>query len=344
MSIGTHDMTVIKESDIYRILTPFGKATMKVADACLYLSIETGQRASLNRLKHALGGPIGFIAASEKPKIEWSGDITGPVPLDDMRILRVTEVLDITPRMRRITFQGEDLSRFDRPDQLHCRVIFQPKGAKALEWPMMDDQGNVMWPENCKLPTRVYTIRSIDTVRGELAMEFCRHENAGPATQWAINATPGDIVAILGPAADGPRPASFYVLVGDETGLPAISRILEHLDDNSRGMAIIEVAAPSEERELKKPRGIAVRWLHRNGAEAGTTGLLRTAVQSIRWPTSLDEAFFWGGCEHNVFREIHDTIEKQVRLPCDRRVLYSHWHRHLSEEQIIAVGAEAYLP
>jgi len=25
-------------------------------------------------------------------------------------------------------------------------------------------------------------------------------------------------------------------------------------------------------------------------------------------------------------------------------VLYSHWHRRLSEEQIIEIGAEAYLP
>src|SRR5690606_20520906 len=137
----------------------------------------------------------------------------------------------------RIVFLGDDLARFDRPDQLHCRLIFQPKDVASPQWPVLDDRGHVVWPKQRKLPTRVYTIRRIDAARGEIAIDFAVHDTPGPATRWALAAAPGDVVGILGPAADGPKPAAFYVLAGDETGLPGIARILERLPRQARGLA-----------------------------------------------------------------------------------------------------------
>jgi len=58
----------------------------------------------------------------------------------------------------------------------------------------------------------------------------------------------------------------------------------------------------------------------------------------------LDDAFFWGGCEHKAFSAIYRNLLKDVQLSRERFVLYSHWHKSLCEEQIIAQGGEAYLP
>ena len=52
---------------------------------------------------------------------------------------------------------------------------------------------------------------------------------------------------------------------------------------------------------------------------------------------------FWGGCEHKAFRAIHRYLRHDLGLPAARQVLYSYWHRTLSEEQIIEIGAPAYL-
>ncbi|MFD2030792.1 hypothetical protein ACFSKM_11870 [Ancylobacter dichloromethanicus] len=37
-------------------------------------------------------------------------------------------------------------------------------------------------------------------------------------------------------------------------------------------------------------------------------------------------------------------LRREVGLPSERQTFYSHWNRTLSEEEIIATGAEAYLP
>lgn len=343
-SIGTHDMAVVQHDGFYRITSAFGAARLEMRPGQLLLCAETDNRDALNRLKHALVGPISFIAASEKLEIEWSGDETGLTQLEDLRILRVRNTVRLTPRMRRIVFEGDNLERFDRPDQLHCRLIFQPRDVASLEWPALDSRGHIVWPNQRKLDTRVYTIRAIDVERGEITIDFALHDNPGPATRWALEAIAGDVVGIVGPAAEGPKDAEFFVLAGDETGLPGIARILEHLDGKARGVAFVEIHGPEEIQPLARPPGIELQWLDRRGAAAGTMALLVDSLRLVEWPSHPGSSFFWGGCEHKAFRAIHRMLRHDVGMPRDRQVLYSHWHRSLSEEQIIAIGAEAYLP
>ncbi|MDQ0457775.1 siderophore-interacting protein [Rhizobium paknamense] len=343
-SLSTHDMTICKGDGVYDIASPFGKASFRPGEGEFRLTAEAADPANLNRLKHALVGPIGFIAARENPVIEWEGDKAAPALPDDLRILRVARVSDLTPNMRRLVFSGENLQRYDRPDQLHCRLIFQPRDMVKPSWPMLDDRGHVVWPDGGAVPTRVYTIRKIDGTRQEITVDFALHENPGPATRWAMDARPGDIAGILGPAADGPKDADFHVLIGDETALPGIARILEEMPQAAIGHAIIEVANPQEELPLVHPKGVTLTWLHRQDAAPGTTELLFDALQTVAWPDDLSRAFLWGGSEHKIFSRIYRHLKNEIKLPRDRFTLHSHWHRRLSEEEIIAKGGEAYLP
>ncbi|OZI58618.1 siderophore-interacting protein [Bordetella genomosp. 1] len=342
-SIATHDMRITPEGASWRVEAVFGRAWLQPQPGALTLRVETADAVSLNRMKHALAGPIGFIAASEKLEIRWVGDAAGLVPLDDLRVLRVVQVSALTPRLRRIVLQGEDLGHLDRPDQMHCRLIFAARGEAAPVWPMLDDDGRVAWPGG-KMPTRVYTLRAVDPTRGQVTIDFALHAAAGPATTWAEAACPGDAVAVVGPAAGGPIAASFHVLFGDETGLPGIARMLESLAPDARGHAFIEVQDEGEILALSAPPGIALQWLLRGAAPAGTTTLLQQAVRGVAWPRALAEVFVWGGCEYRAFRDIHRFLKQEVGLDRARQVLYSHWHRTLSEEQIIEIGGAAYLP
>ncbi|MCO5733322.1 siderophore-interacting protein [Rhizobium sp. SSA_523] len=343
-SIATHDMTVEEAAGVHHIRSPFGTATFEATAKGFKLTAEANNAGGLNRLKHALVGPIGFIAAREKLEIRWEGDHAEPALPADLRILHVKSVEDIAPRVRRIVFRGKNLKRYDRDDQFHCRLIFQPRGTDEPRWPMLDHRGHVVWPDDKAVPTRVYTIRHIDAAAEEITIDFALHAHPGPATRWAMEARPGNLAGILGPAAMGPKPAEFHVLIGDETALPGIARVLESLPATAAGQAFIEVDSKADELPLRCPAGMAVVWLHRNGAAAGTTTLLEDAIRTVRWPDQLDRAFVWGGCEHRAFSAIHRHLKKELGLPRDRFVLYSHWHRHLSEEEIIAKGGEAYLP
>ncbi|OBZ95823.1 siderophore-interacting protein [Pararhizobium polonicum] len=343
-SIATHDMSVEEADGVHHIRSPFGNATFETIKGGFRLKVESPDPGGLNRLKHALVGPIGFIAAQEKLEIHWQGDHAEPALPDDLRILHVETIEDIAPRMRRITFRGQNLERYDRDDQLHCRLIFQQRDVAEPLWPMLDQRGHVVWLGNAAVPMRVYTIRQIDTAKQEISIDFALHANPGPATLWAMDARKGDIVGILGPAANGPRHAEFYVLLGDETALPGISRILENLPETATGQAFIEVDTKADELPLHCPGGVSIFWLHRNGAAPGTTTLLKDALSSVQWPENPDKSFVWGGCEHRTFSAIYRHLKQDIGLSRDRFVLYSHWHRSLSEEDIIARGAVAYLP
>ncbi|MEO1989180.1 MAG: siderophore-interacting protein [Martelella sp.] len=343
-SIATHDMQVIRQNESCRVVTDIGLGMLEIGPGKLFLTVEANDTASLNRLKYALYGPISFIAVSEKPVIRWSGDDTGLTPFDELRVVKVARTFLITPHMRRIVFAGEDLGRFDRIDQLHCRLIFQPRGTLRPEWPGLDANGHIIWPEGRKLDTRVYTIRAINAAKGEVTIDFALHPKAGPATRWAMEAGPGDIIGMVGPAANGLEQAEFYVFAGDETALPGIARMMEALVRSATGHAFIEVDSPDDVPDLHCPPGITVNWLFRNGKPAGTTSLLEEAVRNVSWPADLSSVFFWGGCEHKAFRKIHRLLRHERGLPRERMVFYSHWHRSLSEEQIIAEGATAYLP
>jgi NADPH-dependent ferric siderophore reductase len=343
-SIDAHDMVVEEVEGVHHIRSPFGDATFEPTPSGFRLTVEASDLGGLNRLKHALVGPIGFIAARENLDIQWEGDHAEPALPDDLRILRVQTIEDLSPRFRRIVFKGENLERYDRKDQLHCRLIFQPRNIAEPRWPMLNHRGHVVWPDDAAVATRVYTIRFIETARQEITIDFALHANPGPATQWAMDAKPGDIVGILGPAANGVKDAEFYVLAGDETALPGIARILQHLPTTATGHAFLEIDTSVGELPLSCPPGVVITWLHRNGKAAGTTTLLEDALHTVHWPENMTNAFFWGGCEHKAFSAIHRHLKKEIQLPRDRFVLYSHWHRLLSEEDIIARGADAYLP
>lgn len=343
-SIATHDMEVAPRGAGHVVSSRFGIATVEAGEGTLALTVGSDEAEHLNRLKHALAGPIGFIARTENLELSWSGDNRGPSLPDDLRQLRVLRTHEVTRRTKRIVFAADDLERYDRPDQIHCRLLFSPEGARDPQWPKLDDDGRVVWPASGALPSRVYTIREIDVAAGLITIDFFLHEKPGPATRWAIRARPGSMVGMLGPAGNGPKPADWYLLAGDETGLPGIARILADLPDQARGFALVEVDSAEDEQALRRPSGVELHWLHRTDALPGSSTLLVEAVRACAWPDDSASAFFWGGCEFLAFRAIHRHLRETIRLPRDRRVLYSHWHRGKSEEDIIAVGGEAYLP
>ncbi|MBO0904702.1 siderophore-interacting protein [Jiella sonneratiae] len=339
-ALDAHDMRVERQAQGFVAVSPFGTARLTPGDERLDLVIEAVDGINLNRVRYSLTGLIQFNAKSERLAIEWTGDTAGDTLPPDLRILTVREVFDVTPRMRRVSFAGEDLFRFASPHQLHARLLFQPRGTFAPEWPRLDDRGSIVWPGGRqRIGSRVYTIRSVDAGAGVLAIDFVLHEStSGPGIEWVRSARHGDVVGILGPAAHGPKPADHHLLVGDETGLPGIARILETLPEAAVGAALIEVNDPGERQSLAGPPGVAVHWLYRDGSPAGTARLLEHAVEAM--PPLATDSFVWVGCEFHAFRAIR-AILKARGFPASRQVCFPHWRRGMSEEDIVDVGGAA---
>ena len=124
-----------------------------------------------------------------------------------------------------------------------------------------------------------------------------------PAAAWATAAVPGAPLGVAGGASLGERPAGYLLLAGDETALPAISRILAEAAPTTVGTALLEVAGPAEEQPLDAPAGMTVRWLHRGDVSPGESALLADAVAAIDRPAG-DDLFAWVGAESATVRTI----------------------------------------
>jgi NADPH-dependent ferric siderophore reductase len=198
-------------------------------------------------------------------------------------VLRVTR---LTPRMTRVTVGGPDLADFAAAgtDQ-NVMLYFYPDDVELPD-PLTLEAARGMWSQVRPL-TRTYTVSRYEAC--ELDFDFVLHETAGPASDWAKQAKPGDYLIFVGPSpAYQPDPtADWHLLAGDETALPAIAAILREL--SAPAYVFLEVENAEEEQEL--PGNPQVTWLHRDG----TDDLLARAVAAADLPEGRVDAWLAGG-------------------------------------------------
>ena len=268
--------------------------------------------------------PVRPRRAADPPRLERVGaDAAVPalLPRDDGGRGRA-----LTPRMRRVTLAG-DAAHFAGPGGLHCRLVMPPEGREP-RWPRPTDDGRIAWPDGSDaLTVRIYTVRRLDVARGLLDIDVVLHGGSStPGSDWALAARPGQRVGLTGPGGSHAAAADRLLLAGDETALPAIARILERLPATCAATVRVEVADAAEEQRLATQAAMNLAWLHRDGAEAGTTDLLETAIGALDWPGDDPAAFAWVGCEFAAARAIRRHLQERG-VDRQRQLVASYWRR-----------------
>ncbi|MBP0444451.1 siderophore-interacting protein [Roseomonas sp. SSH11] len=306
-----------------RIIFPDVTALLRMKDGEIDLRIEAANPDRLADAKNIVSGHLDAFATDEALGIVWIGD--GAVPPDahphNFRALRVLRVTALTPRMRRLTLSGEKLERFDA-DQMHVKILMPEKGA-APTWPGVSPSGQPIL-DGCGLTRRTYTIRSLDLAAGTLDIDFVLHGEESPGSRFAIRAEPGDWLGIMGPGGGTIAADGWTLLAGDETALPAIARGMEKMPADARGVALIEVADPAEEQPLRHPPGIALRWVHRNGAPYGER--LLEAVRGVEWPEG-ESPTCWAACENATARALREHWGERCGLDRSRFRAVAYWRQ-----------------
>ena len=218
------------------------------------------------------------------------------------RRLQVVRVVDLTPRMRRITLGGPELAGFvSLGTDDHVKLFFPQNAAEqATLETLVIGAGK----DNGPMPAmRDYTPRRYDLDTLELDIDFVLHGD-GPAATWAEQATPGQFLHIGGPRGSMIVPDMFdsYLLIGDETALPAIARRLEGLAANRRALVIVEVENGAEQQKLESPAQVNVIWVLREG---GRNNLL-TTVKELQVPSG--NLYAWVATESKVSRQIRRVL------------------------------------
>ena len=218
------------------------------------------------------------------------------------RKLEVLRVVDLTPRMRRITLGGPELAGFiSLGTDDHVKLLFPQNAeqAAALETMVLGaGKDNGPMPE-----MRDYTPRRYDLEKLELDIDFVLHGD-GPASTWAEQAQPGQFLHIGGPRGSMIVPDIFdsYLLIGDETALPAIARRLEGLAANRKALVVIEVENGAEQQVLESAAQVNVIWVLREG---GKDNLL-TTVKQLQVPKG--NLYAWVATETKVSRQIRRVL------------------------------------
>lgn len=199
------------------------------------------------------------------------------------RILHVERVEKIAAHMLRITLGG-DLDGFTSLGfDDHVKLFFP-------------DAPPILVDGELRTPSRDYTPRRYDPAAATLDIEFVLHD-AGPATQWATQAKPGQELQIGGPRGSFIIPLAFdwHLLIGDDTALPAIARRLAELPAGARAVVIAEVDEPADELTFESDAEVTITWTHRNGAAPGSRDLLAQALQTLVLPKG--DYYAWVACE-----------------------------------------------
>lgn len=326
--LGEHGATIEQGKTFAQVRFGDSRGTLEAVPGRLLLKAEASRLSDLVALRASLAGHLVEFAGEAVGSIVWTGDGSDVTTPGEFRLMQVAGVETIAPTMRRLTLKGEDLARFATDRHLHCKLLFAPRGRQPI-WPRVGADGLIRWPDGeDKLRVRKYTIRHVDADRGTMAIDFVLHADAGPGSEFGENAAIGDTVGVIGPGGLGIGPADWYMLAGDETALPAISRILESLPSSATGVALIEVPDHHHVQHLESPSGIVIRWITRDGASAGSTSDLADTVAALSIPTFPTRVFAWTGTEFTAFRAIRAHLRQKIGLHSDQHHVVAYWRRH----------------
>ena len=204
------------------------------------------------------------------------------------RELNVLRVERVSAGFQRIVLGGEALEGFSsRGFDDHSKVFFPEKGSTFVP-PVVTDEG-VDWGNGVRPQARDYT-PLYDAARHELILDFFIHDG-GVASNWAVDAKPGDTLSIGGPRGSlvVPEDYAWQLYVTDESGMPALRRRLlglQQLPTPPQVTAIVTIGDASYQDYLADLDGFNIEWVVGHNPAAVAERLAQVVIPA-------DDYFIW---------------------------------------------------
>lgn len=266
-----------------------------------------------------------------------------PFRIFDLTVLRVRR---LSPSMLRVTLGGPGAEGFSAGGRDQSLSIFlpHPGQSEAVVPEGEDGAWYPKWralPEDVRAVMRSYTVRAQREPAGgatEVDIDFALHGDGGPASRWALAATPGDRLKVLGPAVRDntsvrfrpPEDTDWVLIWADETALPAASAALEWLPAGMPAQVWLEVPEADDRQVLSTAAEARVHWLVRSeGALPGVD-----AVRAAELPEG--NPYVWIAGESSGVRALRRHLVQERGFDRKRVTFVGYWRRGLSEEQLRA--------
>ncbi|KQR39297.1 siderophore-interacting protein [Microbacterium sp. Leaf159] len=221
----------------------------------------------------------------------------------------------LAPDFVRVRLTGGDLEGFDSPgSDDHMRLFFPTGPVSSIE-------------EMRAAPSREYT--PLAWGADWLDVEFAVHGDAGIAAPWAATAPLGSSIGVGGPRGSmvlTGAPGS-WLLVGDETAIPAIRRFAALVPMDVDARIVIETVSTGREIDIDAP--VDVEWLHRGDAPSGSA--LIAFLDGLTAEDSIgDDPFVFIAAEQSIVRPGRALLERWG-IDTARAVVKGYWKRGEAE-------------
>jgi len=237
----------------------------------------------------------------------------------DLRF-RLTELSSrewITPNYVRVRLTGEDLAGFTSlGSDDHMRLFFAAEGAAPASVEELRAQ-----------PSREYT--PLSWGENWLDVEFVVHGDQGVAGPWAASAPLGSLVGVGGPRGSAVitgEPGS-WLLVGDETAIPAIRRFAALIPQGVPARIVIETRSAADQVTIDAP--VNVEWLHRGNALEGSA--LVAFLEGLSEADAVGEdPFCFIAAEQAIVKPGRALLERWG-VDVSKAVVKGYWKRETTE-------------
>lgn len=220
----------------------------------------------------------------------------------------------LAPDFVRVRVSGSELEGFTSlGSDDHMRLFFPDSPAGSVE-------------EMRAAPSREYT----PLAWGDdwLDIEFAVHGDEGVAARWAATAPLGSSIGVGGPRGSAViegTPGS-WLLVGDETAIPAIRRFAALIPDGAPARIVIETTASGREVDIDAP--VAIEWLHRGDAPAGSA--LISLIEALTEADAGADPFVFIAAEQAIVKPGRALLERWG-VDTSHAVVKGYWKRGEAE-------------
>ncbi|MEM8791291.1 MAG: siderophore-interacting protein [Pseudomonadota bacterium] len=243
-----------------RIDAPLGQVTMRRSAPGAEITFGAESPALLQLLKDVYAQRFAKLGLEQA--LEWQ-PLSEKWPLNQI-FCRVVSTTRISPNFMRLRLEG-DFRAFARPGAgLHFRLLFSETGA---DWPRLDERGLTLWPGGVQSWHRPpYTVRVLSPDADWMDVDIVLHDG-GRVTDWCSRVQPGEEVVMHGPSGSSQLNAGWLGLIGDETALPVLMRLIEGAPAATSGQATILVRDPGDMQELRSASAIRLNWADMNATD-----------------------------------------------------------------------------
>ena len=206
-------------------------------------------------------------------------------PAPPFRRGRVVEVADVSPTLRRVVIEGDELRAMDVAGPgAGVRLLLPPTPDRPVDLPVWN--GNAYFAvDGSRPPIRTMTPLDQDQAAGRLAFEVVRHDG-GLLTPW-VDAVErrrrGRRLRARAGATSSTRTRRRSPMLGDQSALPAIRQLVaRHAGRMSTVSVVVEVPDDASETVIgDHPTGSTVRWTHARPWRAAGRHALVDAVSGL---------------------------------------------------------------